>query len=100
MISTGILTAQQPTPTSASELAPGINVTTQNPTPQTPWQMLFNYDITAAGASLLIVDQFVARALEIATWAYVMTRGEITFAGTSTELQDSDVFERYLGASS
>lgn len=56
--------------------------------------------ITAAGASLLIVDQFVARALEIATWAYVMTRGEITFAGTSTELQDSDVFERYLGASS
>ena len=52
MISTGILTAQQPTPTSASELAPGINVTPQNPTPQTPWQMLFNYDITAAGAGI------------------------------------------------
>jgi ABC-type branched-subunit amino acid transport system ATPase component len=26
-----------------------------------------------------------------------MTRGEIVFAGTSAELQRSDVFERYLG---
>ena len=50
LISTGIVTAQQPTTTSASELAPGINVTPQNPTPQTPWQLLFSYDITAAGA--------------------------------------------------
>jgi branched-chain amino acid transport system ATP-binding protein len=54
--------------------------------------------VAAAGAALLIVDQFVARALALATSAYVMTRGEIVFAGTSAELQRSDVFERYLGA--
>jgi len=53
--------------------------------------------VAAAGAALLIVDQFVARALALATSAYVMTRGEIVFAGTSAELQHSDVFERYLG---
>jgi branched-chain amino acid transport system ATP-binding protein len=53
--------------------------------------------VAAAGAALLIVDQFVARALTLATSAYVMTRGEIVFAGTSVELQQSDVFERYLG---
>lgn len=53
--------------------------------------------VAAAGAALLIVDQFVARALTLATSAYVMTRGEIVFAGTSAELQRSDVFERYLG---
>jgi branched-chain amino acid transport system ATP-binding protein len=53
--------------------------------------------VAAAGAALLIVDQFVARALALATSAYVMTRGEIVFAGTSVELQQSDVFERYLG---
>ena len=53
--------------------------------------------VAAAGAALLIVDQFVARALALATSAYVMTRGEIVFAGTSAELQRSDVFERYLG---
>jgi branched-chain amino acid transport system ATP-binding protein len=53
--------------------------------------------VAAAGAALLIVDQFVARALALATAAYVMTRGEIVFAGTSAELQRSDVFERYLG---
>ncbi len=54
--------------------------------------------VAAAGAALLIVDQFVARALALATSAYVMTRGEIVFAGTSAELQRSDVFEHYLGA--
>ena len=53
--------------------------------------------VAAAGAALLIVDQFVARALALATSAYVMTRGEIVFAGNSVELQQSDVFERYLG---
>lgn len=53
--------------------------------------------VAAAGAALLIVDQFVARALTLATSAYVMTRGEIVFAGTSAELHQSDVFERYLG---
>ena len=53
--------------------------------------------VAAAGAALLIVDQFVARALALATSAYVMTRGEIVFAGTSAELHQSDVFERYLG---
>mgnify|MGYP000029104514 FL=1 len=53
--------------------------------------------VAAAGAALLIVDQFVARALALATSAYVMTRGEIVFAGTSAELQRGDVFERYLG---
>jgi branched-chain amino acid transport system ATP-binding protein len=54
--------------------------------------------VTSKGASLLIVDQFVARALALATRAYVMTRGEIVFSGTSKELQNSDVFDRYLGS--
>lgn len=54
--------------------------------------------VASKGASLLIVDQFVARALALATRAYVMTRGEIVFNGTSKELQNSDVFDRYLGS--
>lgn len=61
---------------------------------------IFEFLATVAsnGASLLIVDQFVARALALATRAYVMTRGEIVFNGTSKELQNSDVFDRYLGS--
>jgi branched-chain amino acid transport system ATP-binding protein len=53
---------------------------------------------TAEGAALLIVDQFVTRALEMASTAYVLHRGTIAFAGTADELLRGDVFERYLGA--
>ena len=53
--------------------------------------------ITSQGSSLLIVDQFVSRALAMASTAYVLARGEITFAGTAAELRDGDVFTRYLG---
>ena len=53
---------------------------------------------TAEGAALLIVDQFVTRALEMASTAYVLHRGTIAFDGSADELLQGDVFERYLGA--
>jgi branched-chain amino acid transport system ATP-binding protein len=56
----------------------------------------FLRNITADGASLLIVDQFVTRALAMADQAYVLTRGEFVFAGTPDELREGDVFKRYL----
>jgi branched-chain amino acid transport system ATP-binding protein len=49
------------------------------------------------GASLLIVDQFVTRALSLADRVYVMNLGEIVFEGAPRELEHDDVFERYLG---
>ena len=49
------------------------------------------------GASLLIVDQFVHRALDMADTASVLNRGEITMSGTSDELKDMDVFAEYMG---
>jgi branched-chain amino acid transport system ATP-binding protein len=52
---------------------------------------------TAEGAALLIVDQFVARALQMASTAYVLHRGTIAFEGTAEQLLQGDVFERYLG---
>jgi branched-chain amino acid transport system ATP-binding protein len=57
----------------------------------------FLHEVTTKGASLLIVDQFVVRALNMASRAYVMNRGEIVFAGTPAELQQGDMFARYLG---
>jgi branched-chain amino acid transport system ATP-binding protein len=53
--------------------------------------------ITERGASLLIVDQFVARALDMAARVYVLNHGVITFDGASEDLRRGDVFERYLG---
>ena len=40
--------------------------------------------IASEGAALLIVDQFVARALAMATGAYVLNRGELVFSGRPT----------------
>jgi branched-chain amino acid transport system ATP-binding protein len=54
-------------------------------------------NVTKQGASLLIVDQFVTRALAMASKAYVMNRGRLVFEGTPAELQRGDVFEQYLG---
>jgi branched-chain amino acid transport system ATP-binding protein len=59
----------------------------------------FLTSITERGSSLLIVDQFVARALDMASRAYVLNRGAIAFAGSSAELLEGDVFEKYLGNS-
>lgn len=53
--------------------------------------------VTEHGTSLLIVDQFVHRALEMAQTAYVLRRGEIAVSGTADELKDLDVFSEYMG---
>jgi len=53
--------------------------------------------IVATGAALLLVEQYVNRALELADHVYLMNRGQIVFSGPSDELQGEEVFERYLG---
>jgi len=53
--------------------------------------------VTDHGAALLIVDQYVVRALDIATHAYVLRRGEIVYNGEAADLRASNIFERYLG---
>jgi branched-chain amino acid transport system ATP-binding protein len=54
--------------------------------------------IVDGGAALLLVEQYVTRALQLADTAYVLNRGEITYSGPAHELRDDDVFQRYLGA--
>jgi branched-chain amino acid transport system ATP-binding protein len=50
------------------------------------------------GASLLLVEQYVTRALAAADFVYLLNRGEIGFAGEPSELEDQDVFRQYVGA--
>jgi branched-chain amino acid transport system ATP-binding protein len=52
----------------------------------------------AEGASLLVVDQFVTRALGMATAAYVLRQGEIVYGGSADTLLEGDIFEQYLGS--
>ncbi len=53
--------------------------------------------LAAQGASLLLVEQYVTRALAVADWVYLLNRGEIAFAGEPAELAGRDVFAEYLG---
>lgn len=50
------------------------------------------------GASLLLVEQYVARALEIADYVYLLNRGVLAFAGEPGELEGTDIFQTYVGA--
>jgi branched-chain amino acid transport system ATP-binding protein len=63
-------------------------------------QEVFNTirQLKAAGITLLLVEQFAKRALEVADYAYVMERGRIVITGTPAQLQqDERVLTAYLG---
>ena len=47
--------------------------------------------------SMLLVEQYVTRALEIADYVYLLNRGEVAFAGEPSELSGDAVFAQYVG---
>jgi branched-chain amino acid transport system ATP-binding protein len=57
-------------------------------------------NITATGTALLIVEQYVSRALQIADTAYLLDRGTVAFAGPAAELDGDELTRRYLGVAS
>jgi branched-chain amino acid transport system ATP-binding protein len=55
-------------------------------------------DLNRAGTSILLVEQNVMRALELASRAYVMQSGRIAMSGSAAEIGASDAVRRaYLG---
>jgi branched-chain amino acid transport system ATP-binding protein len=52
--------------------------------------------IVRAGASLLLVEQYVSRALAAADSLVILTKGQVVFAGSPDAVGD-DVFSHYLG---
>jgi branched-chain amino acid transport system ATP-binding protein len=60
---------------------------------------IFNFISLLAqeGSSLLLVEQYVTRALAVADIVYLLHRGEITFAGEPSEIQEGDLFREYVG---
>jgi branched-chain amino acid transport system ATP-binding protein len=55
--------------------------------------------LAQAGVAMLLVEQYVERALALAEYVYLLDRGTVTFAGDRAELVNEDLFERYLGVS-
>jgi branched-chain amino acid transport system ATP-binding protein len=50
------------------------------------------------GAALLLVEQYVTRALAIADFVFLLNQGEVAFAGEPAELDQAEVFRSYVGA--
>ena len=48
------------------------------------------------GVSLLIVEQYVERVLEIADYVYILHKGSVAFVGEPSQCRGS-VFEQYMG---
>jgi len=54
--------------------------------------------VAETGTSLLLVEQYVSRALAIADFVYMLNHGDIVFAGEPCELDEDAVFRAYVGA--
>jgi branched-chain amino acid transport system ATP-binding protein len=50
------------------------------------------------GASLLLVEQYVQRALAIADFVFLLDHGQIAFAGETGEVDEAAIFNTYVGA--
>ena len=55
--------------------------------------------VNESGVAILLIEQNVHRALEISTAAYVLNRGQVTFAGAPGELLDDKVLAEAYFAS-
>jgi branched-chain amino acid transport system ATP-binding protein len=55
--------------------------------------------LSSEGSSILLVEQYVTRALEVADYVYLLHRGRVQFAGEPGELEGADIFQEYVGAS-
>ena len=55
--------------------------------------------LAAKGVALLLVEQYVHRALEMADVVYLLNRGQVTFSGPPSELDEDELMRGYLGAS-
>jgi branched-chain amino acid transport system ATP-binding protein len=54
--------------------------------------------LAVGGTALLLVEQFIHRALELADYVYILSRGQIQFAGEAAELGEEAILKSYLGA--
>lgn len=53
--------------------------------------------IRATGCSLLLVEQYVERALGLVEYVYILHKGRVVFVGEPGQCHDAAVFEQYLG---
>jgi branched-chain amino acid transport system ATP-binding protein len=55
------------------------------------------HQLASQGTALLLVEQYVARALELADFVYILNKGRVQFVGESDELGEEQILASYLG---
>lgn len=58
----------------------------------------FFHRLAALGTSLLIVEQYITRALAIADFVFLLHQGRVAFAGETQEVDADEIFSTYVGA--
>jgi branched-chain amino acid transport system ATP-binding protein len=60
---------------------------------------IFDYmtQLREQGTSILVVEQYVHRALALADHVYLLRRGQIVFSGVPADLDAENIFEEYAG---
>ena len=60
---------------------------------------IFQYlhQITTQGVALLLVEQYVSRALDMADYVYILKKGRIQLVAEPAQLNDEDILASYLG---
>ena len=53
--------------------------------------------LASTGLALLIVEQYVAQALELADYVYILDRGRLSYVGEPTEISEETIAHSYLG---
>ena len=53
--------------------------------------------IAARGTALLLVEQYVTRALALADYVYLLDRGRVAWSGPSSQVDGAEIASRYLG---
>lgn len=56
--------------------------------------------LVADGVTVLLVEQYVERALDTARDVFVMDKGELSYVGEARKLTASEVTSRYFGSES
>ena len=51
----------------------------------------------ATGVSVLLVEQYVTRALALADAVCLLNRGQVVFSGAGRGAEGDEIFERYFG---
>jgi branched-chain amino acid transport system ATP-binding protein len=53
--------------------------------------------LVSSGVSMLLVEQYVSRALQLADHVYLLGRGQVNFAGTPSQLDEAKLMRLYIG---